>query len=135
MMRPCEPGKPQEPRQVAIVNPLDSALHNAALSHDVPLVEFLLAKGANPNLRIHDSAYYSQDGATPLHLLLSANGSNLPDPPLDDLIAALDAFAAHGADMNARDATGGTPLQLAQAKGDPELVRALLDRGAKPAGP
>jgi len=38
---------------------------------------------------------------------------------------------AHGADPNAADAQGNTPLQIALAGGDPAIVAALQRAGAR----
>ena len=68
--------------------------------------------------------------------LVSASGAALADSPLADAIengrrdAALELIA-EGADVNAAQGDGTTPLHWAAYKLDPELVQLLLDRGAK----
>ena len=75
------------------------------------------------------------------HLMLAAAGvlalgSALADSPVADAIqkgrrdVALDLIAK-GADVNAAQADGSTPLHWAAYKLDQELVQKLLDRGAK----
>jgi uncharacterized protein len=65
------------------------------------------------------------------------SGTALADSPLADLIqdgrrdAAIELLAK-GADVNAAQGDGATPLHWAAYKIDLELVRMLLDRGAKP---
>ena len=65
-----------------------------------------------------------------------ATGTALADSPLADVIeenrreAAIELIA-EGADVNAAQGDGTTPLHWATYKLDLELVRLLLDRGAK----
>ncbi len=47
-------------------------------------------------------------------------------------VAAVKALLAKGADVNAKDWRGATPLTAAARKGRVELAKALLDRGANP---
>ena len=44
---------------------------------------------------------------------------------------AIDLLIEHGADIDAQNADGRTPLMLASVKGDTELVDYLLDYGAE----
>ena len=44
---------------------------------------------------------------------------------------AIDLLIEHGADIDAQNADGRTPLMLASVKGDTELVDYLLDCGAE----
>lgn len=48
-----------------------------------------------------------------------------------DLEAVIDWFSGEGADVNKRDHTGRTPLQLAVMCSTPEIVRCLIERGAR----
>lgn len=61
------------------------------------------------------------------------NESPLFDAVFHKDLATLDALLASGADINAPlpgNAPGHTPLIVATITGDPDLVRAILDRGA-----
>lgn len=107
-----------------------TALHNAAKNHDVDYMALLLSKGADPKLRVHDSDYHTANGFAPLHFLLSAFGSATASAA--QKIKGIELLLAHGADINAKDSVGETPLHLAAVWGDPELVVALLTRGADP---
>jgi len=49
----------------------------------------------------------------------------------EERIAAMKLVLAHGADVNAGDNTGQTPLHAAAAKGSDEIVQFLADNGAK----
>ena len=96
-----------------------TALHWAALNGDGPLAEMLLVAGANPR------ATTRIGGFTPLHLA-TQNGRAAVIAPL----------VKGGAAVNARTATGTTPLMLAAASGNADVVRLLADcgRGARPGG-
>lgn len=48
-----------------------------------------------------------------------------------ELAHVQDWLAQEGSDSNTRDYTGRTPLHLAVMQGTPEIVRALVDRGAR----
>lgn len=109
-----------------------TALHNAAKDCNVACMDLLLSKGADAKTKIHDSIYYTTNGFTPLHFLVSAYGIRLEPIPVTQKIKGLDLLLAHGADINAKDATGATPLHLAAVWGDPEIVAPLLAKGADP---
>ena len=122
-------------------------LHRAASSGRAEIVEELLSAGARVNVR-------SVKGWTPLSLAVlrrhtaivrrlvaagaDATGKNGTGDPL--IISAshfnpgepaiVDALLGAGADPNARDDDGLTPLMWAAAIGPPELVVLLLRRGA-----
>jgi ankyrin repeat protein len=118
-----------------------AVLHHAVTyTPSAGIVRKLLARGANPNVRLQNSKKYTGDfidpqGSTPL--LLAAGRNNL-----DAIIALLDA----GADPNIPTALNTTPLMMAAganmaldgAVPDSELVKAtqivkkLLDLGADP---
>ena len=85
----------------------------AAASGNTSLIDFALQNG----LSIHDK---NVRGETPLHR--SAYSS----------VATLSHLIELGADLNACDAEGRTPLHFATASGNESLVQALLDAGADP---
>ena len=89
----------------------NSALHFAALNHDLPAVQALLAAGA-------DASASNTAGATPL--LYGAGHSGI--------VAAL---LERGANPNAVSAAGGTPLMAAVAHpASYDAVRLLIEAGA-----
>ena len=121
----------------------DSPLEVAAKENKVAMVALLLATGAKPN--------GGRDRGEPLYIasfrgydeivrkLLDAHA----DPRLckkcldvslrySPSLATAGLLLAHGADANARDETGGTPLHAAATRGRVELVRLLLAHDAKP---
>ena len=75
-------------------------------------IQACLAAGADPNTRTN------WGNAAPLHLARSA--------------AAVRALLAAGADLEAGSRGGPTPLYVAVAGGDREVIKALLEAGADP---
>lgn len=100
-----------------IVNTRDSstgetALHIVVARRDLTWLEFLLSKGANPNLA-------DQDGTTPLMLatrLRFAEGA--------------EALINHGAQVDKTNDSGETPLIRAVQLRDLPMIRLLLSKGA-----
>ena len=91
-----------------------SAIADAAMNGDLPLMDALLKKGANPNTR-------GSFGTPPLHWRVR----------VDDLASAKRLLKA-GADPNGLSERGVSPLSLAIANGNPEMVGLLLGAGADP---
>ena len=90
-----------------------TALHWAASSGDLELVQMLMYAGAN--LR----AATRLNGYTPL-FLAGREGQ----------AAIIETLLKAGAEADVRSSTGSTPLMLAAAAGSVEAVRLLLDAGA-----
>jgi ankyrin repeat protein len=98
-----------------------TALGLAAFFGHPALVEWLLAKGADPNVASNNAMR-----VRPLHSA-AANG----DPELAAGMAA--ALLAAGAEPDAVQEGGFTPLHEAALNGKLELARLLLNHGADPA--
>lgn len=93
-----------------------TALHYAVRGGKLPLIAYLLERGANPNA--HD-----EKGLTPLLHLARTRAKFEPVPVLELLLT-------RGADPNARDERGGTILRFYARQGNEAAVRYLLERGA-----
>ncbi len=84
-----------------------SALHLAAALGEAPLLEFLLARGADANAR-------DARGRMPLHHALKASGARA--------VAVVRALVGAGADPERATESGETPLGLALSRADRDLV-------------
>jgi uncharacterized protein len=95
-------------------------LHVACMFGHETLVRYLIGRGALVNLNAMNSSR-----ATPLHLAVSFR-----DEQVAGRIARL--LIANGAEMNAPQDGGQTPLHHAVARGSSHLVAELIDEGADP---
>ena len=95
-----------------------TALYAAAGRGYAAVVALLLQHGADPNLACtdRDNAWQSR-GKTPLHVAINVNIADL--------------LLNHGAEIHARDGDGFTPIHRAIEAGDVDLVKYLMQRGAK----
>ncbi len=92
-------------------------LHLAAAFADEETVRMLLERGADAHARSHNDL-----ASKPLHACIARFGS---DASARDLIE-------YGANVNATQSGGITPLHLAAAQGKPQMVDLLLQNGASP---
>jgi len=92
----------------------DSALHIVVARRDATWVQFLIAKGANVNLR-------NNKGETPLQL-----GSNL------GFVEGVEVLLRSGARVDDANSTGETALIAAVHRKDGAMARVLLKAGADP---
>ncbi|KAL7301520.1 hypothetical protein TKK_0005954 [Trichogramma kaykai] len=107
-----------------------SPLHIAVQYKNTEIVEILLKHGANPNHR-------DCDQSTPLHRLVQVQRylcdcdysclSCADKKPADEIVAML---MESGANIEARDCFGDTPLQAAVSRFNVDLTRLLLQHGA-----
>lgn len=91
-----------------------SGLHIVADRRDLTWIEFLLTKGANPNIR-------DNRGRTPL-VLATQKG----------FVEGVEALVKGGAQVDIADQTGETPLISAVHARNTALMRVLLEAGADP---
>jgi ankyrin repeat protein len=101
----------------------DTALHMAAAAFRRPVAELLIAYGADCRAR-------NRRGAEPLHYAADANRWN-PQAQAE----TIEYLISIGADPDALDSAGVTPLDRAVRTRSLPAVRALLDGGAKPRQP
>ncbi|KAJ4458073.1 putative Nucleoside phosphorylase [Paratrimastix pyriformis] len=120
-----------------------TALHLAAMKGHKDVAAILLAGGANPDVQ-------DQCGFTPLHLACQSNRGDVvsllaPRCNLETAVdgqralhmaaqfadaAVVEALVAAGAQLEAPDGAGRTPLWVAAWNGKADCVKALLDHGA-----
>lgn len=107
--------------------PGGSALHFAVGNRDVATVRYLLAHDAKPNLLLNFAVpmRHGKIGLDRISPLMWAASYG----PIESVKALLEA----GADVNAKDVRGMTPLMFAVSSEmqDPAIVKLLLARGAR----
>lgn len=91
-----------------------TGMHIVVERRDLLWVQFLLQKGANPDIR-------DAKGVTPLEIAVSLR-----------FLEAITFLADAGANVNETNATGETPLILAVHMRDVDMAKILLDLGANP---
>ncbi|MDH4228190.1 MAG: ankyrin repeat domain-containing protein [Nitrospirota bacterium] len=120
-------GRPTRKKPLTTRTPLMAA----AQAGHANMVNYLLGRGAR-------AGSVDQNGLTALHH--AAGAAFLPEPRTEgwdtpDRGKLLKALLKAGADPNARDVMGRTPLYYASVAGSAELVRLLLAAGADPVIP
>ena len=99
----------------------------ALLSADAELIEAYLDAGMSAG-----QGFAGLDGRGPLHLLFFGRSACDPGvrPTPASTLAVTSLLLARGADVNAADANGNTPLMFAADKCDAALIGSLLAAGA-----
>jgi len=103
----------------------DTALHLAAAGYRVEIVQLLLASGSDPN------AFMNMRHSGPLHY--AADGY-IGDPAYDPKrqVQTIERLLAAGAEVNAQDKNGATPLHRAVRTRCAAAARFLLKAGGDP---
>jgi ankyrin repeat protein len=103
----------------------DTALHLAAAGYRVASIAHLLDAGADPN------ACTNMRRSTPLHYAADGIVGDAGWQPARQ-VAAIRALCAAGAQINAQDKNGATPLHRATRTRCADAVQSLLALGADP---
>jgi ankyrin repeat protein len=112
-----------------------TALLLAAESGDAASLRLLIDKGGNVNARAGSGYGRTQFGAASLSFNRPSRPQTGPNPLLlaaaHNNLAAAKVLLAHGADAKVKSLGNSSALHLAADKGNPELIRLLLDHGAE----
>lgn len=126
-----------------------TALMQASASGDLPMVKLLVERGADVNARDGDGATAlmgTTDGKVIAYLLEHKADANVKDKAGNtalinlvrnsrfgdaSTVAAAEALLAKGADVNAANSVGETPLGVAEQTGKDELIALFRKAGAK----
>jgi ankyrin repeat protein len=92
----------------------DGALHIVVRRQDSTYLNYLLARGAEPNLK-------NNRGETPLLIAASLGATDM-----------IETLVKHGANVNMGNSSGETALIRAVQRRDATMVRSLIDLGADP---
>jgi ankyrin repeat protein len=116
-----------------------TAFWRAVYASDVEAARILVAHGADPSLPTMSPATRPPAGApgmTPLHAAAGAGflqnyaGNGHRTHPAGWMPAVKFLVEELGADVNARDHEGNTPMHYAAARGDNEMILYLISKGA-----
>lgn len=104
-------------------------LMRAAKGTDLPVMRALLEGGADPNLttKSFTTALMFASGLRGTQ----QRGNRGPGAPGTQTLEAATLLVEHGADVDAFNNTGTTPLHVAAERGEEELVQLLVRRGAE----
>ena len=115
-------------------------LHHPILQRNLEIVKLLLARKPDVNKPFDWPTYLGspQKGDTPLFVAVRQNPDEIPEGAVlkrAERLAIIDLLIEAGADVNARrgsKASTWSPLMMAVAQDDKEIVRRLIAAGAEP---
>ncbi|MGC4043949.1 MAG: ankyrin repeat domain-containing protein, partial [Armatimonas sp.] len=107
-------------------------LMSAVFIGHIRTIQLLLERGADPRPRSKDSAIVvTNRGYTGLSTVHGRTAMHYATDVYGKSIRIFQLLLAHGADINARDGYGSTPLSTMAAYGQIEPIRFLLRHGAQ----
>jgi len=126
-----EGGKPEVAAEYGFKE--TTPLAAACLNKDIPMIELLLANGADVNSRSGPLA-----GVLPLENAITASGQEQNAFATDELLQrgaqhrleVVQLLISKGADPKRHSRIGSCPLAIAASDGTPEIVSFLLEKGA-----
>lgn len=116
-------------------------LHHPVYQRDLDVVEALLATGPDVNMRFDwpASTLSNERGDTPLFVAVARNSAEMLELESriksSERLAIIDLLIEAGADVNSQrgmKGDGWTPLMLAAAQDEDEILRRLIQAGADP---
>jgi ankyrin repeat protein len=108
----------------------ETALFDAVRYGHLEATRLLLDAGADPNISNQRPPKASDSGYTPL--MYAARRGLVPDiTPVTDWLAIVKALLGKGANPDTRNNMGATALNVAQDYGNQDIVKILLQGGAK----
>lgn len=109
-------------------------LHTACGLRDRRMIEELLNRGADVNAKMTAEweIQMNDDGNRPLHFLFTDLKYRMDRKEIEELIGLSESLLDRGADINALNEAGLSPLSL--ALNEDSLTRYLIERGANPSG-
>ncbi|MBU2555930.1 MAG: ankyrin repeat domain-containing protein [Bacteroidetes bacterium] len=114
------------------VNGFDPALVSAIRYEDFEVIDILIEYGADINVVVSnpDVEWYcaNPDKMTPLHVLADVYSRSKNKEQIEHIILK---FVQLGANINAENAIGQTPLDFAKCNNDTSMIRILIQNGAK----